>query len=197
MHWLQQIDAALFRGINLTTANPLFDLLMPFLSWNPLFVPAILLTALWLIWKGGRRGRVCLGVLVATLIVGDVMLTAWLKRAIHRPRPFHVIQEARVLVGRTTSGSMPSSHTVNWFAAAVVAGRSIPPQPTVPVASRRRGRLLSNLQRGALPERRLHRSSAGWCLCGCGGARFGCTLEVERRPLVSGLVGSGAFDGQS
>jgi membrane-associated phospholipid phosphatase len=121
MDWLASLDIALFRFINLTLSNPFFDWLFPFLSWNSLFVPVVLLVAIGLIWKGGARGRIFLLVIVVVTALGDGVICNFLKHAIDRPRPFHVVPEAHVLVGRGGSASMPSAHAANWFAGATIA----------------------------------------------------------------------------
>ena len=59
MQCLQTLDVELFRFVNLTLANPVFDALMPFASGNPLFLPVVLVVGMLLAWKGGTRGRVC------------------------------------------------------------------------------------------------------------------------------------------
>ena len=59
MHWLQTLDVEVFRFINLRLSNPAFDVLMPFLSGNALFIPAALLAGMLLVWKGRRRGLLC------------------------------------------------------------------------------------------------------------------------------------------
>ncbi len=120
MAWLQSLDAALFRFINQSLSHPAFDAIAPFFSWNPVFVPALALVALGLLWKGGARGRICLVMLALAVVVGDGVICNSLKHAIARPRPFNEIPEAHVLVGRGGSGSLPSSHAANWFAATLV-----------------------------------------------------------------------------
>ena len=120
MAWLQSLDVALFRLLNQSLSNPLFDWLMPFLSWNSLFVPALVLGAIALAWKGGARGRRCLLLLVLVVALGDGLVCNSIKKAVARPRPFWDLPDARTLVGKSDSGSMPSSHTANWFAATMV-----------------------------------------------------------------------------
>ncbi len=122
MHWLQTLDADLFHWVNPTLSNSFLDVLMTFASGNPFFVPAFLLACVLLIWKGGARGRVCVLMLVLVIALGDSVVCNTLKHLIHRPRPFHVIPDVHVPtgIGRTDSGSMPSSHAANWFAATMV-----------------------------------------------------------------------------
>ena len=122
MHWLQTLDAGLFHWINPTLSSSFLDVLMTFASGNRFFVPVVLLAAAMLIWKGGARGRVCVLMLVVVIALGDSFVCNTLKQLIHRPRPFHVIADVHVPdgIGRTDSGSMPSSHAANWFAATMV-----------------------------------------------------------------------------
>jgi len=121
MTWLQSLDTAGFHWVNQAWANPLFDQLMPFLSGNRLFGPALVLTALLLCWRGGARGRVCLLMLVLLVgLVANAAVVDALKHAFARPRPFLSLPDTRVLVGRGGSGSMPSGHAATWFAALVI-----------------------------------------------------------------------------
>ena len=121
MDWLPALDLTLFRFVNQTLANPAFDWLMPLLSGHRLFVPALLLLAALLIWRGGLRGRVCVAMLFLAVVLGDTLICATLKTAVARPRPFVDLPDARALIGKGLSGSMPSSHAANWFAGAMVA----------------------------------------------------------------------------
>ena len=142
MHWIQSWDTALFRCINDTLSNPVFDRVMPFVSGNKFFFPALVVAGLLLLWKGGRRGRLC--VLMAALIIpaGDGFVINTLKHAIARPRPFVTLDDMRFLGIRTTpdtsaniraiislddepggppqNTSMPSAHAANWFAATMI-----------------------------------------------------------------------------
>jgi len=117
----QSLDTELFRFLNLKLSNPIFDALMPFLSGNPYFIPALVVAGLWVFWKGGARARVCLLILGVVLALGDSCVTNTVKHALARQRPFMVLPEAHCLVGKVGSGSMPSAHAANWFAATMVA----------------------------------------------------------------------------
>ncbi|MBI3876635.1 MAG: glycosyltransferase family 39 protein [Verrucomicrobia bacterium] len=123
MDWLQSLDTALFRFINVKLANPVFDWLMPFLSWNQFFPPLALLGAILLACKGGRRGRLCVFFLVLVVAAGDGLIVNTIKKSVERPRPFKVIPDTHVpeRIGKTESFSMPSGHSANWFAGAMVA----------------------------------------------------------------------------
>jgi len=121
MSWLQALDVSLFRFINDTLSNPLFDALMPWLSGNRLFAPAILLVSAFIVWRGRGRGVLFLILLAAAIGFTDGLVCNVVKAAVARPRPCLVLEGARVLLGCSDSGSLPSSHTANWFAALAVA----------------------------------------------------------------------------
>ena len=110
MAWLQSLDITLFRFINLTLSNPLFDRVMPFFSGNPLFVPLLFVAAAILIWRGGARGRICLIMLALAVCLGDPLIVNTIKHAAGRLRPFNDISDAVTRVGRGGSFSMPSAH---------------------------------------------------------------------------------------
>jgi 4-amino-4-deoxy-L-arabinose transferase-like glycosyltransferase/membrane-associated phospholipid phosphatase len=124
MHWLQTCDVELFRWINLTLSNPVLDGVMPFLSGNDvsraILWPLTVLGGSMLLWKGGARGRICVLALAVVLAAGDGLVCNMIKQAVARDRPFLVLADARCLVGKGGSGSMPSSHAANWFAAAFI-----------------------------------------------------------------------------
>src|ERR1700690_4596474 len=140
MHWLQALDIRLFDFITQSLANPFFDWLMPILSGNVLFFPAVVLIGTGMLWKGGRRVRLCVLMLLLIMPPGDAFVTNALKHTIARPRPFVTLPEARVFgtVGkgyvppqvdsngvdmsgkRGSRNSMPSSPAANWFSAPMI-----------------------------------------------------------------------------
>ena len=140
VQWLETLDIDLFRFLNAKLANPLFDAVMPFVSGNAFFYPLLLATGIGLIWKGRSRGLVCVLLLAFILPLGDSWVCRTIKMAVARPRPFVVLPAVHrpgVRDGDTgqpppastqknetpaaASGSMPSSHAANWFAATMIA----------------------------------------------------------------------------
>ena len=119
------IDKSLFYFCNQTLANPLFDVMMPFLTdLNKTWFGRGLFLVLWLLlmWKGGKKGR-SLGILVILLIlVSDQISSNVIKKIFARPRPCHIIDgfpvvdHIRLLVDCGSGYSFPSSHAVNNFA---------------------------------------------------------------------------------
>ena len=62
----------------------------------------------------------CVLFLAIVVALGDPFIVNAVKHAVARPRPPVALQDALVRVGLTQSFSMPSAHTANWFAAAMV-----------------------------------------------------------------------------
>jgi undecaprenyl-diphosphatase len=140
VQWLRALDIELFRFVNEKLANPFFDVVMPFASGNVFFAPLLVATGILLVWKGRVRGFVCVLMLAGVLPVGDGLIFRTIKHAVARPRPFLTLNDVRRPGGKndpmarpppTTaqpngrpaagSGSMPSAHAANWFAATMIA----------------------------------------------------------------------------
>src|SRR4029077_7660874 len=100
MHWLSALDIGLFRFINSRLSNPAFDAVMPFLSGNPYFIPALLLLGILLVRKGGARGVLCAVMLALVLGLGDAFITNNMKHALLRERPFVSLPDVRCLIGK-------------------------------------------------------------------------------------------------
>jgi len=121
--FLYSIDTSVFFFINHTLSNPILDWLMPFLTnlnqhWETLVIVSVLW--LWLMIRGGRRGRTAGILLVLAIIVSDQFSSSVLKHLVGRLRPCHVLQGVRLLVDCGSGLSFPSSHAVNNFAGATI-----------------------------------------------------------------------------
>jgi membrane-associated phospholipid phosphatase len=136
------MDVGVFRFINGTLSNPVFDAIMPFASGNKFFFPVLAVVGMLVLWRGGKRGWIC--ALMAALILwpGDSYVCNTIKHAIGRPRPFVTMEDAnqpmshgkkrspqvRVMedpqkdspANLPNHNSMPSSHAANWFAATMI-----------------------------------------------------------------------------
>ncbi|HUA67618.1 MAG TPA: glycosyltransferase family 39 protein, partial [Candidatus Saccharimonadales bacterium] len=138
MHWLQTIDIAVFHFINGSLSNRFFDWLMPVMSGGDgvmrWFIPLAVAVVLATICFGNARGRLCAVMIFLVIALGDPLVVNTIKHAVHRPRPFVTLPDARVfgVVGQgyvppdqmtaDTGGrnSMPSAHAANWFAMTMV-----------------------------------------------------------------------------
>jgi membrane-associated phospholipid phosphatase len=124
MHWLLALDTALFHFINGSLGNPLFDWLMPILSgaggamhW---FVLAAVLVFAAAVIFGDTRARICALMIFLAVALGDGLVVNTIKHAVHRTRPGIALPDTVMRLGSTTSGSMPSAHAANWFAATMI-----------------------------------------------------------------------------
>lgn len=121
MSWLHGLDESLFRFINQTLSNPLFDVIMPWLSGNRFLILIGILAASVFIWRGKSRAVLFLLLLAIAVGVTDGLVCNTLKHAIGRVRPCAALENVHLLVGCGSNGAMPSSHAGNMFAAAMVA----------------------------------------------------------------------------
>ena len=126
--FLVSLDKTLFRTLNQSVQNWLFDAIMPFLTnldqrrpWIYLLVGIIWIG---LVWKGGRRGRIVAFLSLLLIILSDQLSSHLIKPLVGRARPCHIseglpqVEYLRLLVDCGPGKSFPSSHAVNFFAAA-------------------------------------------------------------------------------
>ncbi len=119
-------DVALFRAVHHGLRHPLLDPVMKALTdpgvWK---VPLFGLAAALLLGRG-RRGAAALLALVLTVTVSDQLNNRALKPLFRRPRPSVALADTRPLFGVRHSYSFPSSHAVNFFAAAPLVREAFP-----------------------------------------------------------------------
>jgi membrane-associated phospholipid phosphatase len=134
--WLLSLDVAVFRFVNGTLSNSFLDTIMPWMAGNVWFFPVLIAAAAVLLWKGGARARLMALMLAIVVPLGDGWITNSIKHAVERPRPCLTLERVNLPLTRSraadadddfrrrgcsSSGSMPSGHTSNWFSAAMVA----------------------------------------------------------------------------
>lgn len=127
--FLYSVDVAAFHFINQTLSNPVGDVLWPLITnydkvWP---VRVVLIGAwLWLLIKGGRRGRTVALMIIPVLVLSDQLSSSFIKPLVARARPCHtidgvqIVQSIHMLVDCGPGKSFPSSHAVNNFALATV-----------------------------------------------------------------------------
>ena len=144
MHWLQTLDIELFRLVNLTLINPVFDAVMPLASSNAFFPPLLVVALILLVWKGRARGAVCVLMLALAIALGEGLVCKNLKHLVGRARPETALpgvhrpgasapsanlsppafsQEEKPTPApdmKSDGASMPSSHAANCFAATLI-----------------------------------------------------------------------------
>ncbi len=120
---IESWDLAVFRWINRDWAGPAVDPWMHFLSGNRYFIPALAALGVGLLWRGGRRGRVFVVTLALVAAFANGLVADPMKRIIRRPRPYAVVSDVVLRVGKGNPlGSMPSAHAMNCALMAAVAG---------------------------------------------------------------------------
>ncbi len=116
------IDRLLFSFFNRTVANPVFDVLMPFITdlnkhTISFVIVGLILLAL-IIW-GGKTGRIVAFGLILVVALTDQFNSSVLKSIFYRSRPCHFVNDifnvenVRLLVGCGGGRSFPSSHAAN------------------------------------------------------------------------------------
>lgn len=124
---LIHIDKAVFRFFNTTLSNPLFDWIMPIITNQNIWVVPILGIIIFLIFKGGRRGKITAVILIIACGLADYTSASILKPFFGRLRPSHeLIENIRILMGKGGKYGFVSSHAANMYAAAVVFGYFYP-----------------------------------------------------------------------
>ncbi len=120
---LLSLDRSVFFLINQTLSNPVFDLILPFLTdlnrmlGGKIFFIGVLLL---LLIRGGRKGRIAVLVLIVTITLSDRLSSFGIKPLVNRERPCQTLEGVRLLTNCGGGKSFPSSHAVNMTAAAVV-----------------------------------------------------------------------------
>jgi len=116
---LLHYDTCLFYFLNHLIAHPVWDWFWVTITMQKNWILPLLAVVIWLVWKGGGRGRVA--VVLALLAVGasDVISARVLKPGVGRLRPCHELENVRLLVSCGGKHGFPSSHAANSFAVAM------------------------------------------------------------------------------
>jgi undecaprenyl-diphosphatase len=120
-------DVAIFRAIHLGwLRQPWIDPVMAFLTDpGPWKFPILGAVALLFLLRG-RRGVIGLVVLALTVAAADQLSSHIIKPLVHRARPSAALPDARPIFGIRGTNSFPSTHAVNFFAAAPVVSAVFP-----------------------------------------------------------------------
>ncbi|NUP98998.1 MAG: phosphatase PAP2 family protein [Armatimonadetes bacterium] len=128
-------DVALFRLINRGTANPLFDVVLTFLTRGNVVQAMLIGLGVVLLAGAYLRGepgsiRLAWRILLvggASVALGELIGSQVLKPLLDRPRPPLVIPDVRMLgIGLGTHASFPSAHAVNTAAVMATVSRGHP-----------------------------------------------------------------------
>lgn len=117
-----QLDRQLFVLLNAQLHCRFLDALMPFVTDLDHWRLPVLILVLVLALLGGRRGRWALGLTLLAVAVSDQLSSHFLKVAVARTRPCHVVESVRLFISCSGSFSFPSSHAANIAAAMTALG---------------------------------------------------------------------------
>ncbi len=119
------LDLWLFYAVNHGWTNPVFDVVMPFVTstevWRPIYAAGILA----LVVVGGSKGRWCAAAMLVGVLVADPASNYLLKETIGRLRPYEVLPDVLKRSG-SGGGSFPSNHALNNAMAAVLLSWNLP-----------------------------------------------------------------------
>lgn len=120
LEFLVNLDTALMRFLNVTLANPVFDLIMPVITheWfvRIFFMTFALLAAIF----GGKYGRITFLFLILAVVLTDQLTSHLIKPLVGRLRPCKNLDWVHVLINCSSGKSFPSSHAANSFGQAVI-----------------------------------------------------------------------------
>ena len=124
IEWLYSIDVAVFHFFNSTLSNSVGDVVWPFITdYDKQWPIRIVLIGvwLWLMIKGGKRGRTAALLLIPLLVISDQFSSTFIKSFVGRIRPCNALsgEQIHLLVG-CGGLSFPSSHAVNNFGVATM-----------------------------------------------------------------------------
>jgi len=131
IEFLHSLDVAIFHFINGGLSCAAGDFLWPVVTdYDRILAVRIVLVAvwLWLVIKGGTRGRTAAFLVIVVLVCSDQFSSFVVKPVVERPRPCHIVDgvpavaNVHLLVGCGGGKSFPSSHAVNNFAVATLFG---------------------------------------------------------------------------
>ena len=123
MSFLFSIDKAVFIFLNHSLANPVFDVIMPFVTEANHWKIPLFLAWLSLMIFGGKKGRIAGLLAVVIVTMSDQLSSAVIKPWVRRLRPCDpkaIVEGGRFLIGLKESFSFPSSHAANNAAIATL-----------------------------------------------------------------------------
>ena len=117
---LDRIDRAVLLWVH-DHHNDIFDLIMPIITDADNWALPILVLIFYLGFKGEKRGKITLVLLIFALALTDSICAQLLKPFFERIRPSHLdLDGLQLLVFKGGKWGMPSNHAANIFTFAVI-----------------------------------------------------------------------------
>jgi undecaprenyl-diphosphatase len=125
--FFHSVDKAILLFCNRTIANPVFDVVMPFVTdLNKFWYGRAFFGIVWLLLMvfGGKKGRIIGLLLIPLVALSDQISSSVIKKLVQRSRPcwdeegIPIVANLKLLIECGGGYSFPSSHAVNNFAVA-------------------------------------------------------------------------------
>jgi len=110
---LYPLDVAVFRWINQGWSCLFFDRFFSFITEINHFWPLLAVLIVYLLWKGGPKGRWLVLSLVIAVTLSDQISSHVIKPLVERTRPCNVLEGVVTPFGKSSAFSFPSSHAAN------------------------------------------------------------------------------------
>jgi undecaprenyl-diphosphatase len=115
--FLYSLDVGLFRWVNEGWSHPLLDHFFSFITEYKNFLVLLIPWLIYLLIKGGPKGRLLAAGLFFALLIADQTSSHLLKLLIQRARPCNALEGVLTPHGKSSAYSFPSSHAANMGAA--------------------------------------------------------------------------------
>ncbi|RMH73330.1 MAG: phosphatase PAP2 family protein [Gemmatimonadetes bacterium] len=110
--------------------TPFLDVVMPFITDFDNWIPLVVVTWLWLVIRGGKKGRIAAVGILLVILLADQTASSIFKPLFKRLRPCIELPDA-IYWSRKKSYSFVSSHAANMFGLATYFSVNFP--KTIPV----------------------------------------------------------------
>ena len=121
--FLNSTDIMLLKLFNRSVANPLFDLVFPFITDSSNWFLPLIVFYFYLFRDDWKKALKVFLITVLCLALTDAVAAQIIKPVVGRIRPSHELADmVRLLVGRGGKYSFPSNHAANSMAFAIVTG---------------------------------------------------------------------------
>ena len=118
---LDSIDRKILYFINDSLSNPIFDLFFVTITNEDLWAIPVLMGLFILLFRGGKRARIAVGIVLISTLITDLTVVEVIKPAISRLRPSHVLSDTiNILIGKGGKYGFVSAHAANIFCATTI-----------------------------------------------------------------------------
>ena len=118
---LDSIDRKILYFINDSLSNPIFDLFFVTITNEDLWAIPVLMGLFILLFRGGKRARIAVGIVLISTGITDLTVVEVIKPAISRLRPSHVLSDTiNILIGKGGKYGFVSAHAANIFCATTI-----------------------------------------------------------------------------